>query len=92
MAGKREVLLTDEQWERVKPFIPEVPTTRRGGRPRADDRACFKGIFVGTSQRSTLEGSAGLVSFAKHLLATISRVGRGRRLRRYVACVHRSTR
>lgn len=45
MAGKREVLLTDEQWEMVKPFNPEVPTTRRGGRPRADDQACFEGIL-----------------------------------------------
>ncbi|MFI4876278.1 MAG: transposase [Blastopirellula sp. JB062] len=45
MAGKREVLLTDEQWEMAKPFIPEIPATRHGGRPRADDRACFEGIL-----------------------------------------------
>jgi len=45
MAGKREVLLSDEQWEKVKTFIPEVERTRHGGRPRADDRACLEGIL-----------------------------------------------
>lgn len=45
MAGKRELLLNNEQWEMVKPFIPEVSTTRRGGIPRADDRACREGIM-----------------------------------------------
>ncbi len=71
MAGKREVLLTDEHWEMVKPFIPEVPTTPRGGRPREDDRACFKGILW-VLRSGALEGSAGLVSFAEHLLAATS--------------------
>jgi len=32
MSGRREVLLTDEQWEKVKRFIPRVE------HPRVDDR------------------------------------------------------
>ncbi len=45
MARKREVLLTDAQWDKVKEFIPESPKGRKGGRPRANDRDCFVGIL-----------------------------------------------
>jgi len=45
MARQPEVLLTDAQWERLRPLIPEHTPTRRGGRPRADDRACLEGIL-----------------------------------------------
>jgi transposase len=38
-------LLTDEQWERVKKFIPERVRSLRGGRPPACDRDCFEGIL-----------------------------------------------
>ena len=44
MSGQREVLLTDEKWEKVKRFIPAVEPPR-GGRPRVDDRSCFEGIL-----------------------------------------------
>ena len=45
MARRQDVLLTDEQWERIKPFIPQPVKTVKGGRPRADDRACLEGIL-----------------------------------------------
>ncbi len=45
MARTRETLLTDRQWEQVKRFIPQVAPSVKGGRPRADDRACFEGIL-----------------------------------------------
>ena len=45
MARRQDVLLTDEQWERIKPFIPQPRKTAKGGRPRADDRACLEGIL-----------------------------------------------
>ena len=45
MARTLEILLSDEQWKRVKPFLPQVKPSKRGGRPRADDRACFEGIL-----------------------------------------------
>ena len=37
--------LTDEQWERIKPHLPPGTRSRKGGRPRADDRACFEGVL-----------------------------------------------
>ena len=37
--------LTDEQWERVKPHLPPERRSRKGGRPRADDRACLEGVL-----------------------------------------------
>ena len=45
MAARSMVRLTDAQWELVRRHIPKVQTTSRGGRPRADDRACFEGIL-----------------------------------------------
>ena len=36
MSGRRQVLLTDELWEKVKRFVPTVEHPK-GGRPRADD-------------------------------------------------------
>ena len=60
MAGKPEVLHTDEQWEMLKPFIPEEPTKLRGSRPRADGRACFEGILwvlrIGARWKDLLDG------------------------------------
>ena len=45
MARKHDGLVTDKQWEKVRQFIPEIPRSRKGGRPRADDRLCFEGIL-----------------------------------------------
>ena len=45
MARGQEVLLTDAQWERIKPFLPERKRSPRGGRPAADDRVCLEGIL-----------------------------------------------
>jgi len=41
----REPMLTDEQWEKIRPLIPPKPLRPKGGRPPADDRACFEGIL-----------------------------------------------
>lgn len=45
MARQPEVLLTNQQWDRIKPLIPVRPKSPRGGRPPADDRACFEGML-----------------------------------------------
>jgi transposase len=45
MARKTKRVLTDEQWGRVAPHLPEHPPSPKGGRPRADDRACLEGIL-----------------------------------------------
>lgn len=38
-------VLTDEQWERIAPLLPEHPHSPEGGRPPADDRECLEGIL-----------------------------------------------
>ena len=45
MARRHEVFVTDEQWARIKPFIPKRKRSPKGGRPAADDRACLEGIL-----------------------------------------------
>ena len=41
---KREQELVDRMGERVQPLLPPRPAQPRGGRPFADDKACFAGI------------------------------------------------
>jgi len=45
MSRKTKRLLTDEQWQRLAPHLPEHPPSPKGGRPRADDRACLEGVL-----------------------------------------------
>jgi transposase len=45
MSRKTKRLLTDAQWQRLAPHLPEHPASPKGGRPRADDRACLEGIL-----------------------------------------------
>ena len=41
---KREQDLLDRMWERVRPLLPAHPVSPKGGRPWADDKACFAGV------------------------------------------------
>ena len=41
---KRERELLDAMWERVAPLLPPKRPQPKGGRPFADDKACFAGI------------------------------------------------
>ncbi len=41
---RREQELLDRMWERVRPLLPPRPPHPKGGRPFADDKACFAGI------------------------------------------------
>jgi len=45
MSRKTKRVLTDEDWERIAPHLPEHPASPKGGRPRADDRECLEGIL-----------------------------------------------
>lgn len=42
--ARTERRLMDRLWERVRPLLPPQAPQPRGGRPWADDRACFEGI------------------------------------------------
>lgn len=37
--------VTDKQWEKIKPHLPQRKPSPKGGRPRVDDRRCFEGIL-----------------------------------------------
>ena len=37
--------LTDAQWALVEPHLPKRKPSAKGGRPPADDRACFEGVL-----------------------------------------------
>ena len=38
-------LLTDAQWEKIRPLLPQRPPRPRGGRPPAPDRKVLEGIL-----------------------------------------------
>ncbi len=38
-------LVSDELWAVVEPLLPRRRVSRKGGRPRLDDRAVFTGIL-----------------------------------------------
>ena len=37
--------LTDAQWQRIAPHLPQHPPSPTGGRPRCPDRDCLEGIL-----------------------------------------------
>ena len=38
-------VLSDADWERIRPLLPEVAPSPRGGRPRVSDRECLEGVL-----------------------------------------------
>jgi transposase len=45
MPRKTKRVLTDKQWQRIAPHLPEHPPSPKGGRPRESDRECLEGIL-----------------------------------------------
>jgi transposase len=45
MARTTKRVLSDAQWQRIAPHLPQHPPSPKGGRPRADDRECLEGIL-----------------------------------------------
>ncbi|MCG6158346.1 transposase [Rubinisphaera margarita] len=40
-----KIVLTDEQWNLIKPFFPQKIRSSLGGRPEVDNRRCLEGIL-----------------------------------------------
>jgi transposase len=40
-----KLLVPDELWDLAKPLLPVHPPSRKGGKPRIDDRVCLTGII-----------------------------------------------
>lgn len=40
-----DAMLSEAQWARIAPLLPKRGRNPKGGRPRADDRACLEGIL-----------------------------------------------
>lgn len=46
MARRKDpTLLTDAQWKRIEPLLPEPSPSKKGGRPPAPNRPVFEGIL-----------------------------------------------
>ena len=45
MSRKTKRVLTDSQWRRIAPHLPEHPPSPKGGRPRESDRECLEGLL-----------------------------------------------
>jgi transposase len=43
--AQRRKLLTDAQWEKIAPLVPEPPKSRRGGRPWCKSREVLEGVL-----------------------------------------------
>lgn len=43
--ARNKPFLSDEQWELIKPLLPEAGEKPNGGRPRRNDREVLEGIF-----------------------------------------------
>jgi len=41
----REQFLTDARWEKIEPLLPDMPRSKRGGRPWAESRQVLEGIL-----------------------------------------------
>jgi len=85
---KRQKLLTDEQWELVKPMLP--PPGRRQdnrGRPLGIEPGVFRGDSVDSANRRGVAIRARRVCFPFDLLAATEAVGRRRGVAASVAQV-----
>src|SRR6478752_4483337 len=45
MSRMTKRVLSDEQWWRIAPHLPQHLPSAKGGRPRANDRECLEGIL-----------------------------------------------
>jgi transposase len=79
-------LLTDAQWEKIRPLLPPVRIPARrattGERSQSPRRH-----FVDFAQRRSLAGPARRVSLTNNVLAATSGLGRAKHLAHHLACI-----
>ena len=82
---RHEQELLDRMWDRVAPLLPPKPAHPTGGRPWADDQACFAGIVY--QVRSGIRWNAmpaclpsGVTCWRRHRDWTRAGVGSGARM------------
>src|SRR5690606_9979274 len=66
--------VTDEQWNKIKAYLPTPPRGRGGPKP-IDNRRCFEGILW-TLRSGAAARPANSLSVTKYLLAPIGVLGR----------------
>ena len=78
-------LLTDAQWEKIGPLLPQRPPRPRGGRPPAHDRKVLEGILWILRSGARWQDLPEEFPVAGDLLATAAGLGRARGLARHLA-------
>jgi len=41
----KDEIITEEQWKKIEPLLPQPKRSAKGGRPPAGNRECFEGIL-----------------------------------------------
>ena len=68
-------LLSDKQWKRIEPLLPALPTSKKGGRPWASNRAVLKEAFCGSYVPEPAGKICRIDIPVLHLLAPAAQVG-----------------
>jgi hypothetical protein len=78
-------LLTEAQWKKIAPLLPQFPKQRKGGRPWIENRRVRDSVDL--AEPSSVARFAGEISAPLDLLAAATGLGRAGRLAEYLACV-----
>ena len=72
--------LSDEQWEKIAPFLPEPQASPWGGPKPIANRPCFEGILWVLRSGARWKDLPPVLSLAQHLLASSAPLGGARGL------------
>jgi hypothetical protein len=79
--------LTDAQWEKIAPLLPELKASPRGGPKPIPRRPVFEGILLDPMERRAMARLTSEVSVLEHLLAAPPGLGSPKRVAEGVARV-----
>lgn len=80
-------LLTDAQWEKIRPLLPKRPRRPQGGRPPANDRKVLEGILWILRSGARWCDLPDEFPFSGHVLEAAARLGRARRMAHHLASI-----